>query len=93
MFLTHSIYLKARLVEYFIERGEADEWFKRNIEAIDGEKVRSNHAPTNLLVDWLKPFANEILEVDIQSISFNGPEEVLKKTKYTIMMRAKLKIY
>ena len=27
--------------------------------------------------------ANEILEVDIQSISFNGPEEVLKKTKYT----------
>ena len=27
--------------------------------------------------------ANEILEEDIQSISFNGPEEVLKKTKYT----------
>ncbi len=27
--------------------------------------------------------ANEILETDIQSISFNGPEEVLKKTKYT----------
>ena len=27
--------------------------------------------------------ANEILEVDIQFISFNGPEEVLKKTKYT----------
>ena len=27
--------------------------------------------------------ANEILEADIQSISFNGPEEVLKKTKYT----------
>jgi len=27
--------------------------------------------------------ANEILEVDIQSISFNGPDEVLKKTKYT----------
>ena len=27
--------------------------------------------------------ANEILNVDIQSISFNGPEEILKKTKYT----------
>ena len=27
--------------------------------------------------------ANEILEEDIQSISFNGPEEILKKTKYT----------
>ena len=27
--------------------------------------------------------ANEILEKNIQSISFNGPEEVLKKTKYT----------
>ena len=27
--------------------------------------------------------ANEILEADIQSISFNGPEEILKKTKYT----------
>ena len=27
--------------------------------------------------------ANEILNVDIKSISFNGPEEVLKKTKYT----------
>ena len=27
--------------------------------------------------------ANEILEADIQSISFNGPDEVLKKTKYT----------
>ena len=27
--------------------------------------------------------ANEILEADIQSISFNGPEELLKKTKYT----------
>ena len=27
--------------------------------------------------------ANEILEVDIQSISFDGPEELLKKTNYT----------
>ena len=27
--------------------------------------------------------ANQILEADIQSISFNGPEEILKKTKYT----------
>jgi [acyl-carrier-protein] S-malonyltransferase len=27
--------------------------------------------------------ANDILEVDIQSISFNGPDELLKKTKYT----------
>ncbi len=27
--------------------------------------------------------ANEILETDIQSVSFNGPEELLKKTKYT----------
>ena len=27
--------------------------------------------------------ANEILEKNIQSISFNGPEEILKKTKYT----------
>ena len=27
--------------------------------------------------------ANEILETDIQSISFNGPEDLLKKTKYT----------
>ena len=27
--------------------------------------------------------ANEIIEADIQSISFNGPEEILKKTKYT----------
>ena len=27
--------------------------------------------------------ANEILTADIQSISFNGPEEILKKTKYT----------
>ena len=27
--------------------------------------------------------ANRILNVDIKSISFNGPEEVLKKTKYT----------
>ena len=30
--------------------------------------------------------ANEILEADIQSISFNGPEEVLKKTKYTLSL-------
>ena len=27
--------------------------------------------------------ANDILEVDIQDISFNGPEEKLKITKYT----------
>ena len=27
--------------------------------------------------------ANEILETDIQSVSFNGPENLLKKTKYT----------
>ena len=27
--------------------------------------------------------ANEILETDIQSVSFNGPEELLKKTNYT----------
>ena len=27
--------------------------------------------------------ANDILGIDIQSISFNGPEEILKKTKYT----------
>tara|TARA_Y100000748_G_scaffold292358_1_gene280809 strand:+ start:1240 stop:2160 length:921 start_codon:yes stop_codon:yes gene_type:complete len=27
--------------------------------------------------------ANELLEADIQSISFNGPDDLLKKTKYT----------
>jgi len=27
--------------------------------------------------------ANDILDIDIQSISFNGPEELLNKTKYT----------
>ena len=27
--------------------------------------------------------ANDLLETDIQSISFNGPEELLKKTKHT----------
>ena len=27
--------------------------------------------------------ANDILNIDIRSISFNGPEELLKKTKYT----------
>ena len=27
--------------------------------------------------------ANELLETDIQSISFNGPDDLLKKTKYT----------
>jgi SAM-dependent methyltransferase len=47
----------------FFERGEADEWFKRNIEALEGKKGISNDTPTNLLIDWLKPFANEILDV------------------------------
>lgn len=42
------------------KRGEADEWFKRNIEALEEKK---NDAPTNLLIDWLKPFANEICDV------------------------------
>ena len=27
--------------------------------------------------------ANDLLDTDIQSVSFNGPEELLKKTKYT----------
>ena len=47
----------------FFERGEADEWFKRNIKALEGKKCLSNEAPVRLLVDWLKPFANEILDV------------------------------
>ena len=49
--------------KYFFESGEADEWFKRNIKALEGKKCLSNEAPVRLLVDWLKPFANEILDV------------------------------
>ena len=30
--------------------------------------------------------ANDILEVDIQDISFNGPEERLKITKFTCLL-------
>ena len=48
----------------FFERGEADEWFKRNIKALEGKKRHKyNEAPINLLTEWLKPFANEILDV------------------------------
>jgi len=47
----------------FFERGEADEWFKRNIKALEGKKGISNDAPIKLLIDWLKLFANEILDV------------------------------
>ena len=47
----------------FFQRGEADEWFKRNIKALEGKKGISNDAPTKLLIDWLKPFANKILDV------------------------------
>ncbi len=46
----------------FFEKDEADEWFKRNIEAIE-EKEDSSKNAIDLLVDWLKPFANEILDV------------------------------
>ena len=47
----------------FFESGEADEWFKRNIKALEGKKGISNDAPIKLLIDWLKPFANKILDV------------------------------
>ena len=47
----------------FFESGEADEWFKRNIKASEEKKGISNDAPIKLLIDWLKPFANKILDV------------------------------
>ena len=47
----------------FFERGEADEWFKRNIKALEERKGTSNDMPINLLIDWLKPFANDISDV------------------------------
>ena len=43
----------------FFERGEADEWFKRNLKSLNEKR----NCETELLVDWLKPFANEILDV------------------------------
>ena len=47
----------------FFESGEADEWFKRNIKALEGKKDISHDASIKLLIDWLKLFANEILDV------------------------------
>ena len=44
----------------FFQNGEADEWFRRNKQVLES---RSNDAPIDLLVDWLKPFATEISEV------------------------------
>ena len=44
----------------FFEGGEANEWFRRNKEALES---RINNSTTDLLVDWLKPFATEISDV------------------------------
>ena len=44
----------------FFESGEANEWFRRNKEALEN---RRSDATTDLLIDWLKPFANEISDV------------------------------
>jgi len=44
----------------FFEGGEANEWFRRNKEALES---RNNDSTTDLLVDWLKPFATEISDV------------------------------
>jgi SAM-dependent methyltransferase len=46
--------------KFFFENGEANEWFRRNIEALEN---RRNDAATDLLIDWLKPFVNEISKV------------------------------
>ena len=39
----------------FFENGEADEWFKRNLKSLNKKK----NCEIELLVDWLKPFADE----------------------------------
>jgi SAM-dependent methyltransferase len=44
----------------FFESGEANEWFRRKKVALESS---STVATTDLLVDWLKPFANEISDV------------------------------
>lgn len=44
----------------FFESSEANEWFRRNKEALENSR---NDATTDLLVDWLKPFADEISDV------------------------------
>ncbi len=44
----------------FFENGEADKWFRRNKEALDEGSVDSTN---DLLIDWLKPYANEISNV------------------------------
>ncbi|MDC0268051.1 class I SAM-dependent methyltransferase [bacterium] len=44
----------------FFEDGEANEWFRRNIEGI----AKEPHNPRlDVLVNWLKPFSNEISNV------------------------------
>ena len=44
----------------FFEFGEANEFFRRNKGALES---RSDDAATDLLVDWLRPFATEISNV------------------------------
>ena len=44
----------------FFENGEADKWFRRNKEALDEGSVDSTN---DLLIDWLKLYANEISNV------------------------------
>ena len=65
--------------KYFFESGEADEWFKRNTKALEGKKGINNDAPIRLLVDWLKPFANEIL--DVLEIGCGGGHRLNQITK------------
>ena len=40
----------------FFKKGEANEWFKRNIELLES---RGNNKTIDMLTDWLKPFEKE----------------------------------
>lgn len=42
------------------ESGEANEWFRRNKAALESQR---NDAATNLLIDWLRPFSEEISDI------------------------------
>jgi len=39
---------------------EANQWFKRNIDAIEN---KDNNQVISLLINWLKPFKNEINKI------------------------------
>lgn len=44
----------------FFKKGEANEWFKRNIELLES---RGNNKIIDILTDWLKPFEKDISNI------------------------------